>query len=704
MAKMYLLHPNDPDQKIRELPWSEENAIGAEAKGYQQLVPLVHPKDPEQKVRYVGSEEAMRAIKEKGYMEAGAMDRMEESRKSDRERIPAWKSAAQSAGSSMAWGLDDEIIGAASGAKNVLQGGDFSEGYEQSRDYIRGQKKRLQEANPITYLAGGLAGGLTTPGAFAGKAATLGGQIGRGALSGAIGGGLQGVGDTEATDLKGMAKEATQSALVGGALGGTLGGLIRPRRTLEDAASAAKTMRGGFAEGVRKESLVDDIGFPEWTTIPALSRAVKGASNTVKALKDKIAKDAEFKVLMSEAKKASGSIDMPDDEFALLKLLEPGQNDVKKFFAEKAATIYPGQVDANIYNRILEKGVDERVIARALDKKEVAKELKPLFESTEELFKKARDTRFVELEDIARKGYQDNAKDVRDRISNLLASAQDKGSPSELKKMKGPLSDVRMILEEGKGMPSAKLPQGYWDDIADSDKFTRLQAARREIDSSIPWDRIKMGKKPTASERELIDIRREIDSLLKMSPEKAEADDLYKQAKQLEKKFFNIVDYKGEGVDEAKIARLFNDTDSANRFMNYMDELESFVNRPDLPQELKEGATDLLGKLKRTSEIAQQQRDLNAFRFKQGPSSPAIERQTSVLKGSKPLEEAIQSPAGFVSSADQFVSSQAQKRFGKNWGNLSESEKRKLLKFWTWAKNNPDAMQVEFDRTWSKLK
>ncbi len=693
----------------------------AESKGYKPYMEVT--KNGKDVFKIEANADEIKTALDKGYYEKSAFNRMQTARKSDMDKISPLKSAVQGAASSMSWGLDDEVIGAINTVYDDVKGaftGEKGKSFEENRDEIRENKKRLQEANPLSYFTGSVGGGLATPGAFAGKAATLGGQIVKGAASGAVGGGIQGFGDSTGENIEEIAKDTAKSAAIGGAFGGALGAFIKPKKLADKAdevADSFKTAKGGFIEGVKKESLVDDLSVPEWSGIPMVNRIIKGSKNTINAIKDKTAKSGEFKAIISKAKDeivGSGGDgggphgpsfmdDLPDEHFALLKLLEDGDNEVKQFFAKKAATLYPGQVDAELYQKILKNGINERVIARALDKKEVAKELKPLFESTEKLFINARDVRFNQLQDQARKGYQDNSFDFRNKLSSILEATEDSNAPSELKRLKNPIKDVQLIIEEGRGMPSSKLKEGSWSSIKSPDRFNRLQAARKEIDSNIPWDRIKMGKKPTAGERELMNLREEIDSLLKVSPEKMEADSLFRESKNLENKFFDIVDYKGE-VDEQVIARLFNDNDKANRFQNYMGELEEFINRPDLPSELKENGTELLNKLKQTSDLAQKQRDINAFRYKQGPSSPAIERQTSVLNKSRPLQEAMQSPSGFINAADQFMPSESLKRFGKQWNELNDLEKVKLIKLWTWAKSNPDALESDWDKVWKKLR
>ncbi|MFT2622051.1 hypothetical protein ACMWQU_26950, partial [Escherichia coli] len=52
--------------------------------------------------------------------------------------------------------------------------------------------------------------------------------------------------------------------------------------------------------------------------------------------------------------------------------------------------------------------------------------------------------------------------------------------------------------------------------------------------------------------------------------------------------------------------------------------------------------------------VADNQRALNSFRQKAGPSSPAIERLQSIQGGNSRLKDAANAPAGFLNSVDEF--------------------------------------------------
>ena len=100
--------------------------------------------------------------------------------------------------------------------------------YAEYRDAARNRYKQAEEANPVAYMAGDIAGGFLLPGAAA-KGLTSGAQsLGAKSLAkigagvGAATGALEGAGRTEA-DL--FSEEGTIDAATGAALGGTIGGI-----------------------------------------------------------------------------------------------------------------------------------------------------------------------------------------------------------------------------------------------------------------------------------------------------------------------------------------------------------------------------------------------------------------------------------------------------------------------------------------------
>lgn len=117
-------------------------------------------------------------------------------------------------------GFADEAAGAAGAISDVASPnysiGDILDRYAANRDESRTNFKAAQEANPLTYLGGNLAGGLGTAFVPGMAPATLGKIAGLGAVAG--------VGSSEENNLTGMAKDAATGAAIGGVTHGLLRG------------------------------------------------------------------------------------------------------------------------------------------------------------------------------------------------------------------------------------------------------------------------------------------------------------------------------------------------------------------------------------------------------------------------------------------------------------------------------------------------
>lgn len=146
-------------------------------------------------------------------------------------------------------GFADEITAGVEALKDKL-GGDptpFEDLYAKRRGESRANYAAAKEANPNAYLVGELGGGAATalvPGL--GVAKGISGAVKVGALAG----GLQGLGSSEADLLKGEVGEAATDAALGGAVGGAtgaVGGLV---------SKGMQALRGRAARGVA--TAVDD--------------------------------------------------------------------------------------------------------------------------------------------------------------------------------------------------------------------------------------------------------------------------------------------------------------------------------------------------------------------------------------------------------------------------------------------------------------
>jgi hypothetical protein len=152
--------------------------------------------------------------------------------------IPPYKSALRGAAQGATFGLSDEGAGVAQGVIDWITGGGFGTGYEQRRDSERKANKEASEANPKSYIAGEVAGGVAVPFGLAkvgvpsairaAEKAGLGARMLAGGAEGAAYGGAYGFGKGEGAE--GSAINALQGAAVGAPLGAALPPVIDAAR------------------------------------------------------------------------------------------------------------------------------------------------------------------------------------------------------------------------------------------------------------------------------------------------------------------------------------------------------------------------------------------------------------------------------------------------------------------------------------------
>lgn len=396
-----------------------------------------------------------------------------------------------------------------------------------------------------------------------------------------------------------------------------------------------------------------------------------------------------------------------DDETAILRaLMEPGENEIKQFVATKAATQFPGQINADEYLKVLNMPIEERLAAKEFLPYESAKEMVPAFEETKDLFKGATSKRWDELQGIASSKYDPaHTKKVVDEITMAWHEADRlKGIPATVKTE---LEAVDDIIMNGIGARKHGLKEIPLNQADAAEQFNRLQAARQLIDTKLNW-----AKREGISQAEdiLRSTRAKIDEVLKFTPEKVEVDDLYRNAKGLEKKFFGALEFNKNGeidIDAAKIARMIGDTDQAKRFKESLQEFKAFAARPDIDPEFAAKANDTIAKLEASIETMDKRRALQAFRMRQGPTSPAIERTQAVLGKESPLASAYSGSAGFVNQAEQ-VTKEVSQKLGKPIADFSDTERSRLTQYWVWKNKNPRATmkqtEMQFEASFPEYK
>jgi hypothetical protein len=608
---------------------------------------------------------------------------------------PTWKSTLAGLNQGLTFGLSDEISGGVDTLKDLVTGKtaptEVVDAYKRNRDRYRRDDELLAEQSPKAHFAGEVTGGVATafvPGVGPALNAAKGAKLASVAAKGAGQGALTGFGQSDADDLGELAADTTTGAAVGGALGGAISGVTK----VPAAVKSAKTLYDAGRRGALEGSKAANQALGTQSTLVGTAGAVKGA------LEEIAATGTTKKELQTVAEAARRFVkpegNLPDDEVILTALRLPGDNPVKKWWAQKAAALRPGQVDADEYATVLAKGPEIRNTARDFDAEAAGKELEPVVRQVKELFEGARTKRFDELTQQARKTFDAQSADpILGHLQDALADGQNlKSVPS---KVRNTLDDVQAMLTEGRGVRSQGLTAGSWETADAAERFNRLQQARVLVDKQIKWAE---QEGVDVAERILRDFRGQLDDVLKVSPEKAEADDLFRASKDVEGKFFKGTEFRDAAgnydVDPYKIARLLGNSDQAKRFRDAVPALEEYAQREGLDPELQERALRLADQLKKQFDVAADKRALGNFRHTQGPSSPALERLQSLTNNNTLLQDALSAPAGFLNQADQFAKT-FQSLTGKKLESLSPPEQAAATKLWLWLQRNPGASAEE---------
>ncbi len=202
------------------------------------------------------------------------------------------ESAGRGAIQGATFGFGDEIYGGVKGAYDALTSDkSLADAYAENRDAVRSANKAAQEANPGSYLAGEVAGGIAVPvGAAAsgvrlgtrlgGEALTLGQRAAQGARAGAGVGAAYGLGTAEG-DIPTQAIETAKGAIAGAAMGGVAAPVI-------DAAGAVA--RGVGAQFRPREAAASKV-------VEALERDQKGGQRLLNRLLSSAHADADTMIM-----------------------------------------------------------------------------------------------------------------------------------------------------------------------------------------------------------------------------------------------------------------------------------------------------------------------------------------------------------------------------------------------------------------------
>jgi hypothetical protein len=627
-------------------------------------------------------------------------------------------------------GFADEIRGYGEAmldfGKEALEGkapptevGPYIERYKQKRDKSRADSQAAEDANPNSYLAGEIGGSVASaflPGIGALNAARN-ATLAETAVKGALQGTLGGLGHSEGKNSREVMADTGVGAGVGAVAGGAghvaVNAVKKPAREVaewvadgpvgsvidagvEKAKAAAQTVSRGMSRGSREANAAlgtDSVVLGMGGAVVGLLREIRDTLGERKALSE----------LAEQGRQVLGASadDVPDDAIIVASIMDDGPNPVKSWLAEKAATLYPGQIQSEKYRELLELGADARRKARSFDATEAGRALKPEMEAAEDSFRGVKSRRWQELEGQAKKSFDATGSErVFSEIEEaLIESKEAKSIPG---RVTAALEDAREILAQGKGLRRDALRPGFWVDANNAEKFQRLQKARELVDEQIDWAKANQAGR---AQQVLLGVRDELDNALKVSPQKIEADEFYGAAKSVEGRFFDPTDFRSGGetqIDAYKIQDLLSDTNRGKRFMDAVAEYKAFANDPGLKPAERAKWARVAAKIEEAAKTAGDKRSLSSFRQAQGPTSPALERFSSASAGNTLLKDAVQHPSGFLNQMDEFVTA-VEARSGKAFAQMTPEERRSAVRFWIWQKKHPDAGPERTDRVFQMI-
>lgn len=188
-------------------------------------------------------------------------------------------------------GFADEAYGAVVGGFKALTGPrNYDDTYREARDEARNVFKNAEQANPKSYMAGQIGGGLATsfvPGVGLAKGAGLAANVARGAALG----GVAGIGSSEADDFS---KDALLGTAVGGATGGVGYGV---GKVIEKGAGALSQVAPKVADKIDINKPVENLD--ELLAISKqegvqLTPAALSSSNTLKQLEEALSSSPSY--------------------------------------------------------------------------------------------------------------------------------------------------------------------------------------------------------------------------------------------------------------------------------------------------------------------------------------------------------------------------------------------------------------------------
>lgn len=582
-------------------------------------------------------------------------------------------------------GVTDRLSAGVGAVVDQAKGTDKNLGssFDENLKEIRTDRKERASKSPVANAAGagfGAASNIIIPGGGAKAAAIMGG----------IEGGTQGE------------ELSTGGAALGAVIGAGTAKLPKILATggeyLKDAWGAFKGSNGGLLEAAK------DVA-------SSVSRRYSNSADMAK-LRSKATGGMVSKMIEEggDASKLPTSPEsilhsLSDEEFVQYGILT-GDDDVIQWAANRAATLHPGQVQAEEVYNALKMGHTARVDARDFvkNKADIAKELAPQVDDTVNKFENAVSGRVEDLTKQARQNFDPkNAEGIR---SSMLQAFSD---TEKLKSIPGGvrnrIEDAWNILYTGDAPSAFNLQKGPLAEADNVEHFKRLQKVREILDQGIDWDAIKAGKRRMdEGETILAGLRKEADTALKSAPGKTQADAVAKLGFEIQDAVFGKTELRG-GVDEFKLKRLFGNTDEAGRFKNSLDKLKDWASDPEYAPEARDAANALIERFQTLYQLSDNANILSTLRYKNGPTSPAVEAFKSYHGKNSTTQDLVTATSGFINQTDEFIK-QLPDITGKSFNAMNPEEKKAAIKLMVWfnkaAKNGkvatPESMTENYQK------
>lgn len=329
---------------------------------------------------------------------------------------------ARGAKQGVTFGFGDELSGA---LDYVLSGG--KEGsYTKGRDEARANDAAAKEAHGGYFTAGEVGGGIASsivPGVGELGGLVKGAGFAANAVRGAGAGILSGIGNSESTDVAGIAKDAAISGLAGGAVGGVVGGIAN--KVAGGAVERAESAElAGLKEGVQGTAKLKVFGkaTPE-APEGQFTANIKAALKSEPAIKTEVNRDAH---------KALGMVDRK----------VTGLTDTLEHIYEKAAPAGPVNTKAAIMG--LEEAAGE---FKTTATKSIAKTIAGVADDLQASYPEG-----IPLQ-VLRKEYRD-WQDVANASSKLFSSKSPKEEAAE-----AVANSLRETLRAHVGAVAEKMPE-----------------------------------------------------------------------------------------------------------------------------------------------------------------------------------------------------------------------------------------------------